>query len=270
MTTNPTRIIPALLLCTMWLLPCRSNAQQDNTEVPAVTVKNNAVTVTAEINYMRHYLWRGILFGSNDVSQPSINIQYRHFFIKPGVNLNLVKKNLPKEFYKKPVMYDEQDIEAGYSNSIGKLDYEIKLMAYFYFNQINSPSTSEMGFSLGYPIAKNISLHTETAIDIRAYKGGFYNSTFAAWEYSIKQNDFAIQAGLSMGNKKFTDAYLGAEVPGLLFWSGRAAFTHNMKNCYLTISGDYNVYSSKAVKEAAGVSTTDNFTITLGRNFGTR
>jgi hypothetical protein len=272
MKTKQVHLFPViLLLYTLWLLPYCGKAQQDSAaEPPAGAKQDNPITVTAEVNYMRHYLWRGILFGSNDVSQPSINIQYRHFFIKPGINCNLVKKNLPKEAYKKPVMYDEQDIEAGYGNTLGKLEYEVKMMAYFYFNQINSPDTREAGLKLSYPLAKNITADSETAIDFGAYKGGLYNNTSLTWEYSLKKNNFLLQLGASTGNKKFIAAYFDTQAPALMFWSSKASFTHNMKNCYLSITGDYNFYSGNAIKNAAGVNTTDNFTITFGRQFSIR
>jgi hypothetical protein len=261
------QIVFVLLLincCTIYNI----HAQQDSTAVLPLPVKEKKhLDITAEINYMRHYLWRGALFGNDDVSQPLLTFEYRHFFVSLSSNVNLVTKNLPEEFYAKKVMYDEQDIEVGYSNRIKKLEYELKVMSYFYFNQLNTPNTSEAGLKLSYPIIKNITAYTETALDLNAYHGAFYNNTGATWEYTHRKNDFLIGAGASFANNKFSNAYFETETAGLLFWSSKASVTHNFKNIYLTLAGEYNLYSNKVLKTVTERNCTSNFSITLGREF---
>jgi hypothetical protein len=245
-----------------------TQAQNDSIAKPPIARKEK-IEITAEVNYMKRYLWRAILFGNNDVSQPSVAIGYKHFFVNLGSNINYIPKNLPDEFYSKKVMYDEQDIEIGYGNSIKKLDYEVKTMAYYYFNQIGSPNTKEASLKLSYPVIKNITAFTETVVDIQAYKGSVYNNTGAVWEYSHKKNDFLLQANTGFGSNKFTAAYFGTEEDsgGLLYLGSKAAVTHNFKNFYCCISGEYNVYTNKQVKIATEINNTSNFTITLGKEF---
>ncbi len=235
--------------------------------LPAKT--KSKLEITAEINYMRHYLWRAVLFGNNDVSQPSIAIGYKHFFINLSSNINFITKKLPDAYYRRKVMYDEQDIEIGYGNSIKKLGYEIKTMAYFYFYQIGTPNTNEGSLKLSYPILKNITAHTETVVDLNAYKGSVYNNTGATWGYTRKKNDFLLQASAGFGSNKFTAAYFSTEedAAGLLYLGSKAAVTHNFKNFYCTIAGEYNSYTNKVVKIAAGVNNTSNYSITLGKEF---
>jgi MltA-interacting protein MipA len=243
-------------------------AQQDSTAVLPLPVKpKKHLDITAEINYMRHYLWRGALFGNDDVSQPLLTFEYKHFFVNLCSNINLITKNLPIEFYSKKVMYDEQDVEAGYKNNIKKLEYEIKTMAYFYFNQINTPNTFEAGLKLSYPLVKNITACIETAADLNAYRGAVYNNTGIIWEFTNKKNDFLIGAGASFANNKFSTTYFGSEAAGLLFWSSKASVTHNFKNTYLTLVGEYNLYSNKTLKTVTERNYTANFSITLGREF---
>jgi hypothetical protein len=245
-----------------------TQAQQDSTaNVPLNVKKKNHLDITAEINYMRHYLWRGALFGNNDVSQPLLTFEYKHFFVNLSSNINLITKNLPDEFYSKKVMYDEQDIEAGYKNNIKKLEYEIKTMAYFYFNQVNTPNTFEGGLKLSYPILKNITAYTATATDLQAYRGALYNNTGAAWEFTHKKNDFLVEAGAGFANKKFSIAYFESETAGLLFWSSKASVTHNFKNIYITLTGEYNLYGNRTLKTVTEKKGTSNFSITLGRKF---
>jgi hypothetical protein len=245
-----------------------TQAQNDSTTTLPIAAKEK-VEITAEVNYLKHYLWRAILFGSDDVSQPSVAIGYKHFFVNLGCNINYIPKNLPEEFYSKKVMYDEQDVEIGYGNSIKKLDYEIKTMAYYYFNQIGSPNTKEASLKLSYPVIKNITAFTETVVDIQSYKGSVYNNTGTTWEYSHKKNDFLLQANAGFGSNKFTAAYFGTEedAAGLLYWGGKAAITHNFKNFYCTLAGEYNVYANKSVKVATDINNTSNFILTLGKAF---
>jgi hypothetical protein len=261
------QIVFVLLLINCFALQ-HTQAQQDSTAILPLPVKEKKhLDITVEINYMRHYLWRGALFGNDDVSQPILTLEYKHFFVNLSSNINLLTKNLPDEFYSKKAMYDEQDVEAGYKSNIKKLEYELKTMAYFYFNQINTPNTFEAGLKLTYPIIKNIKAYTATAADLNAYDGALYNNTGATWEYTHKKNDFFIEAGASFANNKFSTAYFETETAGLLFLSSRAMVTHNFNSCYLSLAGEYNLYSNKALKSITERNYTANFLITLGRQF---
>ena len=230
-----------------------------------IAAKPKEITVKLEANYMRHYLWRGALFGSDDVSQPTIDIGYKNFGVILGANLNYIPKNLPKESYQKNVVFDEQDVEIYYNNKIKKFAYEVKIDGYFYFNQINSPSTLETAVKFDYPLIKNISAYTENVLDIRSYKGSLYNYSGVKWEYSKKQNDFAIQTGVSFCNEKFSNAYYGTSVNGVLFVGGKAAFTHHFKNFYGSIAGEYYKYTNENIVEAAERSYTTNLIISVGK-----
>jgi hypothetical protein len=261
------QVIIALLLINCTVIQ-RLQAQQDSAAIlPLAAKEKNHLDITAEVNYMRHYLWRGALFGNDDVSQPVLTFDYKHFFVSLSSNINLITKNLPDDVYTKKAMYDEQDIEAGYKNKIKKLEYEIKAMSYFYFNQLNTPSTFEAGLKLSYPVVKNITVYTATATDLNAYRGAMYNNTGAAWEYTHKKNDFLIEAGAGFANTKFSTAYFESETAGLLFWSSKASVTHNFKNIYITLTGEYNLYGNKALKTVTEKNATSNFSITLGREF---
>jgi hypothetical protein len=243
-------------------------AQADTTIKKIDSIKaNNAITITAEVNYLRHYLWRSILFGSNDVSQPTINIEYKGFYINLACNLNLIPKNLSEEFYEKKVFFDEQDVEIGYANTFKKLDYKVRILAYYYFNQIGSPSTKEISVSLSHPIYKNLTGFTEFVKDIRAYKGGLYNNTGLAYEFTKGKTDFAIKSSMGYGNATFTNAYFGIEKAGLFYWGNQVEVTHNFKTFYCRLSAETNFYTRKDIKEAAEQNTTSNFGITFGKEF---
>ena len=127
--------ITVLFLLLITLLDVHTSyAQTNENAVDEVTLAKenpNKLTGYIEMNYYRHYLWRGALWGNDDVSQPELHVDYGNFSFALCSNLNLYPKNLPDEFYKKKVVFDEQDIELGYQNNLGKMEYQVLLWGYF-------------------------------------------------------------------------------------------------------------------------------------------
>lgn len=231
----------------------------------SISVKKDSIVITAEVNYLKHYLWRGLLFGSNDISQPFVNIVYRNFYLNLAPNCNLARKNLPKEYYVKPVRYDEQDVEIGYGSSLGKFDFEVKTMAYFYFNQVNAPNTAELAARISYPVYKEFRLFSENTGDIYSYRGSLYSSNGMEWENSFGNEDISFVSMLNFSSKKFNDAYTGAELSGLLSWGNRLEFTHNFRRFYCTLAGEFYNYTSKKLREASGLKNATNFSVSIGK-----
>ncbi len=241
-------------------------AQETNISTTNSKKKLDTLEINAEVNYLRHYLWRAIEFGSNDVSQPVLSATYHNFLLALSANLNYFPKNLPKELYKKQVVFDEQDVEIGYSNNYKKLDYAIKADAYFYFNQIGSPSTVEANISFEYPLCKNIVAFTENVFDVRAYAGSYYNNTGLQWEYEKDKNIFSIKANAGSGNAKFNEAYFGGQASGIFYWGTSAAIVHNFNKFYARLNAEYNLYTKDVVASTA-LSNTSNFAISFGKDF---
>jgi hypothetical protein len=248
------------LLVIMVLLIKPAAAQKAETEK-----SNKQFSITAEANYLKHYLWRGALFGNDDVSQPFVSVSYKNFTAGFGANINLRPSKLSDEFYSKKVMYDEQDFELGYSSKLGKLEFTVKAMAYIYFHQIETPSTAEGYIKLSYPLTKNITAFTETAADAASYKGAIYNSSGLLWEKSAGSVDFLVQANAAFASPVFTNVYYYTEASGLLFTGMQAAVQKNFKQCYLKLAGEHNFYLNKAIIENSGRKSTSNFSVAVGK-----
>jgi hypothetical protein len=253
--------LPFFLVITLFFIN-GSNAQD--------TLKNNKKTISGyiETNYLRHYLWRGALWGNNDVSQPELHIDYGNFSFATSSNLNIFPKNLSEEFYTKKTVLDEQDIELGYQNHKGKLEYQVLLWGYFYFNQIGTPNTGELYTKLQYPVYRNLKVYTENVADIAAYKGSFYNSTGFIYEKEIGQ--LAIEAKLfsGAGNKTFNNAYYAHDAAALIFVGSSLNMEYSFKNnLYVAAKAEYNQYSNKAIKEITGLKHTDNISVYFGLEF---
>jgi hypothetical protein len=249
------------LLCLMFIVyDSKSQVKTDS-----LYQKKDTLSITFETNYMKSYIWRGISFGSDDVSQPNINFTYKNFFVNLTSNFNLLPKNLPSEFYSKQVYFDEQDVEIGFNGTAGKLDYQIKADRYTYFYQPTSPSTSEINFKFEYPIYKNFTLFSENVFDLEAYNGAYYNNAGISWDKTKGTFDISAQAFASFGNKAFNEAYFAVDASGILLYGSKIDVTKNFKNFYVRGGGEINLFAKKVIKESTELERTYNFIITLGK-----
>jgi hypothetical protein len=229
--------------------------------------EHNKISGYIEMNYLRRYLWRGAVFGNNDVSQPELHLDYKNFSIALSPNLNLFPKNLSPEYYKKKVVFDEQDLELGFQNSKGKLEYQVLLYGYFYFSQFDTPNTGEVYTKLQYPVWKNTKLYTENVIDIAAYRGAFFNSTGLLYEKEL--NKLAIEYKIYTGfaNSRFNDAYYETNRCALNFAGTSLNLEYDFKNFYMAVKGEYNHYTDKNIRTATGLRQTNNISFYIGKEF---
>jgi hypothetical protein len=222
-----------------------------------------------EMNYLRHYLWRGAEFGNNDVAQPELVLTKNNFSLALCANFNYIPKNVPKEYYTKNAFFDEQDVEIRYANTWGKFDCEFKAMAYFYFFQPASPSTAELYSWTGYPIYKGLSFFTENSIDIASYAGAIYSNNGLYFEKSLESKNIDIEASLYGGiaSKKFNQSYFEKESGGLNLIGTNISVIKNINNFYIKFSGEINRYTDSGIKSSTGLKGTDNFGFAAGINF---
>jgi hypothetical protein len=258
-----------IIYCVIFFCCSNANAQL-NPMSNSDTVKENSnpkLEINMEANYMQHYIWRAISFGSDNVSQPMISFTYGKAFLTLTSNFNLDPKNLSDELYSKQTIFDEQDVEIGFTGAIKKLDYIVKASRYTYFFQPTSPSTSEFNVYLSHPLYKGISVFSENVFDLEAYNSAYYNNAGLAWEYTRGKTDFALQASLGMGNAKFNASYFGGEKGGLMYYASKAEITQNFKRLYLKIMGEYNIYATNEIKASSERNNTSNFAIIIGKDF---
>ncbi len=263
------KTLSCLLFNCFILFSLQTTAQTEEMNVidTTVTAVENTIDVNIETNYMKRYLWRGLLFGNDDVCQPLLGITYKKWSLNLSANINYVPKNVPKESYTKPVAFDEQDIEILYTDKIGKLDYEIKADMYIYFHQINSPSTAEFNVKVAYPIYKNFTLSSENVFDINAYSGAYHNNTALDWAITKGKTDFGLGVNVGMGNAAFNNTYFGGETSGIFYWGTSAEVTKQFKYFYAKINGEYNFYNKEEIKMASEINNTSNVSIAIGKNF---
>ncbi len=230
--------------------------------------KHTKLSGYIEMNYYRHYLWRGALWGNNDVSQPELHLDYGNFSFAVSPNLNIYPKNLPVESYKKKVVYDEQDFELGYSNAAGRLEYQFLLWGYFYFNQVETPNTGELYSKLRYPVWKNTKVYMENVVDIGAYKGAFYNATGLVYEKELDKLAIEYKLFTGFASAKFNNAYFGTDKAALNFAGTSLNLEYTFKNnFYVAAKGEFNQYTDKEIRFSAGLNNTSNISVYFGLNF---
>lgn len=240
----------------------------DATQNGEAATPKNKITGSVEVNYLRHYLWRGMLFGNNDVAQPELELNYRDFTLTLAQNLNYVPQNVPKEYYTRNAVFDEQDVEITYTRNWGKFSSEFSAMAYFYFYQRHTPNTAELYNNTAFNFYKGFSVFTENSVDVAAYKGAVYSNNGIMYEKTCK-NDIEIEcsAFAAFANKKFNEIYYYEAKPGLNLTGINGTITKNIRKYFIKATAEKNWFVRRNVKEATALNGSGNFIFAAGVNF---
>ena len=264
----------AIVLVITLCISFQSFSQTDNSNETKprdslqVTAEKFKLSGWVEMNYHRHYLWRGAVWGSNDVSQPELHFDLGKFWIAGYTNLNLRPKNLSLESYKQKAVFDEQDVEAGYHNQVGEFEYEAAVAGYFYFNQLETPNTAEATINLKYPVWKDTKVFTETSVDIGSYRGAFYTGAGLDYEKEIKSLVIEAKVYGGTANNKFNNVYYGVNAAKVDFIGGSLNLQYSLpNNLYVALNGEYNRYIDNEVKAITGLRKSDNFSAHFGITF---
>jgi hypothetical protein len=267
----------SLMVTTVSFLLCAAGYSQENTVVSlradtiaAVTSAAPAPKLTGsfEMNYLRHYLWRGMLFGNNDVAQPVLELEYKNFTLALSQNLNYVPKNVPREIYTKEAFFDEQDVEIRYSGTWGRLTNEASALAYFYFYQMATPNTAELSNWTGYNFYRDFSFFTENSVDVANYAGSIYSSNGILFDHTTKhklQVEWSAYAGFA--NAAFNGVYFGGAKGGLNLVGSHIDLTKETGRYFFKISLEKDIYVKKEIKEITGIRGVENAGIAVGINF---
>lgn len=263
-------LFASFFLLVIYFSPVIAQTADVPVDAKAQTVadEKNKITGSFEMNYLRHYIWRGAEFGNNDVAQPELELNYKDFTISICQNLNYVPKNVPQEYYTKNAFFDEQDAEIRYSKTWGKFSSQFSAMAYFYFYQIGSPNTAELYNWTGFNFYKDFSFFTENSVDIASYSGAVYSNNGILFEHSTKKNltiEWSAYAGF--GNSKFNTNYFNTTAGGLNLIGSHIDITKEFGKFFCKITGEKNSYTKPAIKEATSIKGTDNFGVAAGINF---
>ena len=262
-----TLILNLLLLCSV-AATAQILQSPDSLAADKKPQADNRITGNVEMNYLERYVWRGMLVGGNDVAQPELNLKWRKFSLGFVANLNYNPSAIHKEDYEKSVVYDEQDVEIGYSTSFKKFDFECKAIGYFFINQAGVTNTAELYNKTAYNVNDKLSFFTENSVDILSCGGSYYNSTGICYSCSFP-NKLSIEcnAYANFGNKRFNAEYFEAEASGFNLAGASIEVSKEFGVMYISAAGELNKYTNAAVKASTGLKSTDNLSIAVGWNF---
>jgi hypothetical protein len=258
--------IPITFLVILSALFSTSNIAKAELLKSDSVIVTKSVNIEAEANYLRRYVWRGINFGSDHVSQSFVSFGYKKMAMNLSVNCNLFPKNQSELDYTKPTFYDEQDLQFTFADSIHQLMYEFSSNTYFYFHQINCANTSELNLKLMYPLGKNFIAYTDNAIDVWAYKRSIYSCSGGEANITLFDKiDAVMQVYGAVGNRHFNMAYNNFDKFALNFVGTHIELSMPvLKNYYLKVFSEYN----QTINKAMIVQTSTNYTFNYGLAFG--
>jgi hypothetical protein len=263
------------LLCPAVFAQTDNSIDNGNMAAAAVTAtpgpapkEKEKITGSFEMNYLRHYIWRGISFGNDNVAQPLLEINYKGFTLGLAQNFNYKPKAVSKEFYTRNAIFDEQDIELRYSKKWGRFSSESSALAYFYFYQPGSPNTAELYNHTAYNFYKGFSVFTENSVDIASYPGALYSKTGVLFEHKFKK-DWGVEcnAYAGIGNTKFNSIYFAVGKGGVDLAGMTVDISKELGNFFIGLSLEKNTYTNPFVKQSTLLKGTDNFKIAGGINF---
>ncbi len=234
----------------------------------SVAIAKKKITGSFEMNYLRHYIWRGISFGNDNVAQPELLLNYGKFTLGLAQNFNYKPKEVPKEFYSRNTFFDEQDFAITYADEWGKFSTEFSALAYVYFFQPSSPSTAELYNYTSYNLHKGLSLFTENNIDIAAYAGAIYSNNGISYEVNAKNKwTSTTTAYIGIGNNKFNNSYFAGAKGGVNLIGFNTELTKEIGNYFIILAAEKNIYTNRQIKQLTALKGTSNFKIGVGFNF---
>lgn len=137
------------------------------------------MTLGFETNLASKYLWRGLAFSQNAVSQNSI------WMSKMGLT-GIIWSNYDFKAEKENPSFNELDLAMTYESFINRIGIETSVQAYFYPDQPESPSTAEISVRPSYDFSF-FELFTNHTFDIGEYESALelaFREVNATWNLS--------------------------------------------------------------------------------------
>ncbi len=229
---------------------------------------NEKITGSFEMNYLKHYLWRGIVFGNDNVAQPLLELSYKNFTFGLSQNFNYVPKSVDRSIYTKDASFDEQDIEINYTKEWENISTDFSVLGYFYFYQLRTPNTGEIKNKTTFSLNNGLSFFTENVVDIAAYKGGLYSNNGISYEYE-KINKYAMEctAYASFANKIYNTNYFGTTNGSFNLIGANVELRKEFAHFFIKLIGEKNIYINEAVKNTTQIKGNSNYGLAFGFKF---
>ena len=177
------------------------------------------MTYGFEMDFVSQYVWHGIAWSDGAVKQTSLWISYRDFTLSAWDNY--VLHNEPNH-----LQVNEIDLSLSYTKEIGAFTIEPSLNYYWYPNQEESPSTSELAVKLAYAF-EPFELFTNHNVDIEEYQGAYFGDIGVGYTKEFNPLvTFESSISLGLGSSRFNETYIGLRESALNVIQGEIAITY--------------------------------------------
>jgi hypothetical protein len=206
----------ACLIVFSWVLICAAAYSQDapEAEEPAAVV-----VFGFESDAASGYVWHGLHCSDGMVVQNSL------WLTAGPATLSLWSNYEPGAPAPIPDL-NEYDISLSAAFAWHNLSLEPSILAYFYPNQSDIPTTAEASLRIAYSLGR-FEPYLAHTVDLKAYKGAHFVAAGVAFAWSpseVLEIDLAGEMG--WGSARFNAAYLGVDKRALQLFSIESGLTY--------------------------------------------
>lgn len=179
-----------------------SLCRAQDASVTASSGAERTISLGVEADMNTQYIWRGIVFESSPVIQPSVWVSAR------SLTLSVWNSHAPRRETGVGIG-DEVDFILTHEHDWQLVSSEFEFGYYIYPGDDESPATSEVTASFSRS-AGFLSASTRHTFDILEYRGSYYGEASLSAEYDAACGlDFETRAFTGWASAEFNEAYAG-------------------------------------------------------------
>jgi len=204
-------LAPAIVLVS---LPCRA---QDN-PATALSETERTIGLGAEADMNAQYIWRGIVFESSPVVQPTVWASARSFTLAVWNSHALGRETGVG-------IGNEIDLMLAHEYDWHLFSSEFEFGYYLYPGDDESPATGELTVLFSRSVGL-LSASTRHTFDILEYRGSYYGEASLCLEYDVAHGlNFETRAFTGWASAEFNETYAGVSHSALNLTGFEAAAT---------------------------------------------
>ena len=249
-----------VVLCLMLVLLCYGAFAQDSAR-PAG--ERRRFGYGAESDFNSAFVWRGIVWSTRPVMQPSGWVSAYGFTLNTWSNLTL--SDTPES-----VHLHTTELGLMYEREWKKLRIEPSVEAYLNRPpaEIEDPNTMEGSLKLSYPVGP-LRIFTRHSLDVLAYGGSYSGEGGVGYEaHFTKRTALALNVRSGWASSKFNDVYIGLGKAALSFIGVEGSLTYHLKpSLYLRPHFEFSSIADRRLRAYLSSPTFVNFGLAMGIDF---
>jgi hypothetical protein len=203
----------------------------------------NEISFSFEADVSNRYVYRGLVYGNNIISQPAVSFGFGNFTAGVSGNFDMPHK-------KKSLRLNEIDLFVSYGVELNSFTLNNYGWMYIYTGTDPYPATAEYVFEAAYSTA-NFQFYSDLTVDIAEYPGAFIVSHGAAYSYTIsKKLAFDILLSFAWSGSKYNEVNTGFDKSALNYSTIDMSLTwYAHENVYLQPHFQYNRLIDSRLRE---------------------